>query len=311
MNKCEEELRNKWNSINYRCGGTLQLSVNHPLEWHVGYFTPEQKSIILLYDVPVNKVESSKSISFSCSQRKDGTYAVCFTLTAREQEDVFITMWGDIIEYSLDGANAKNSMQKVLQRYAAWLKLLDSKKNALLTSNEQKGLIGELLYLKYVIESGTDVHKALDGWVGPDGADQDFVYSDGWHEVKSVGLSAEEVKISSVEQLDSTEDGELVLMRIDKCAPEKSEAFTLFELVHQILKMMQSVPDSMNEFVLKLGSCGYIDMKEYDETHFAFFAKKEYSVVKGFPRLTRANIPTEVNNAEYKLAIAALTPWLK
>lgn len=62
-------------------------------------------------------------------------------------------MAGDIIEYSnVDTADI--ALLKVIRRYNAWLKLLDHKDSAILGSNMQKGLIGEVLFLKEKILSG-------------------------------------------------------------------------------------------------------------------------------------------------------------
>ncbi|MGL5958121.1 MAG: PD-(D/E)XK motif protein, partial [Phocaeicola sp.] len=189
MDAYKNELKSKWNSINYHTGGSLQLSVKHPLDWYVRYATPEQKSVVIISDCPLDNLASSKSIEAACNQRKDGKYAISFALLDRHQEDVFITMSCDIIEFScVDKPNM--ALAKVLRRYAAWLKLFDHKHSVLLGINAQKGLIGELLFLKEQIELDAQPTNAVLGWVGPDGADQDFVYNDGWHEIKSTGVSS-------------------------------------------------------------------------------------------------------------------------
>ena len=310
MDAYENELKNKWNSINYHTGGSLQLSVRHPLDWYVRYATPEQKSVVILSDCPVDNLASSKSIEASCNQRKDGKYAISFTLVDRHQEDVFITMSCDIIEFScLD--KPKMALVKVLRRYAAWLKLLDHKHSALLGINAQKGLIGELLFLKEQIELGMQSKDAVLGWVGPDGADQDFVYNDGWHEIKSTGVSSTSVSISSVEQLDCNNDGELVVYRIDKCAPAQAGAFTLYGLIHSMFNILSKEVGALDEFVLKLGSAGYIDMTDYDNQYFVFSSKQAYRVDNPFPRLRRHEIPTEVVSAEYQLSIPGIVSWAK
>ena len=238
MNDYEQELRDKWSNISYQQGGSLELGIQHPLEWHVGYFSPEAKSIVIVSDEPVSMIESSKSIQASCMPRKDGRYATSFTLVSREQEDVFITMCGDMIRFSSTENDRSRSLARVLKRYTAWLKLLQHKNSALLGATAQKGLIGELLYLKDRIERGMSAADALAGWVGPEGADQDFAYEDGWHEIKTTGAASAEVTISSAEQLDNAQPGELVVMRVDKCAPAQTGAFTLYKLVHQIIGML-------------------------------------------------------------------------
>lgn len=148
MNTYEEELRTKWNGINCHDGGSIQLAVEHPLDWFVRYATADHKSIVIVSETPADKITSSKSIEAACNKRKDGKYAVSFTLMNREQEDVFITMSSDIIEFSRYEKRSEESLKKVLRRYAAWLKLLDHKRSALMSSNAQKGMIAELLFLK-------------------------------------------------------------------------------------------------------------------------------------------------------------------
>ena len=311
MNSYEQELRDKWSGITYRQGGTIQLNVSHPLEWHVGYFPPDAKALVIVSDAPVSKIDSSKSIQASCNPRKDGRYATLLTLTSREQEDVFVTMCGDIISYSSSEPDSKQSLARVLRRYNAWLKLLQHKNSALLSLSAQKGLIGELLYLKERIKNGFSPDDVLAGWVSPDGADQDFVYEDGWHEIKTTGASSSEVTISSIEQLDCEQSGELIIMRVDKCAPAQMGAFTLHGLVHQIINMISCSTGAAEGFVLKLGSAGYIDMPEYEQQNFVFSSSQAYKVEGSFPRITRRDIPSEVVKLSYTVSLPGLLPWLK
>lgn len=311
MNNYENELREKWNAINYHFGGSLQLAIEHPLDWYVRYVTQDQRSVVIISDTPVDKIDSSKSIETACNPRKDGKYAISFTLMDRNQEDVFITMSGDIIEFSRVESIPQSALMRVLRRYAAWMKLLDHKHNALLGINAQKGLIGELLYLKEIIEFGLKPSEAVAGWLGPDGADQDFSYDDGWHEIKVTGLSSAFVSISSIEQLDSDALGELIIFRIDRCAPAQPGAFTLYKLVHSIFDLMLTDVGALDDFVLKLGSAGYIDMPEYDKQFFVFSSKQAYCVNEGFPRMRRQEVSTEIINAEYQLSIPSLAAWAK
>ena len=145
MNTYEAELRQKWNRIDFYDGGSLQLSVNHPLTWFVRYAAADQKSIVIISDIPADNIVSSQSIDASCNKRKDGKYAISFALVNSSQEDVFISMSSDIIEYSGNERSPSAALEKVLRRYAQWLKLLDHKRSALLGANAQKGLIAELL----------------------------------------------------------------------------------------------------------------------------------------------------------------------
>lgn len=115
------------------------------------------------------------------------------------------------------------------------------------------------------IDAGYPILPAVQGWVGPDGADQDFVYADSWHEVKSVGVSADSVKISSLEQLANTDPGELVVMLIDKCAPERSNAVSLGEQVDRTFRRVHENDDAYSLLESKLMRYGFIDLPEYRE----------------------------------------------
>lgn len=311
MNTYEAELRGKWKSINYYDGGSLQLAIKHPLDWFVRFASRGCKSLVIVSDVPADKIQSSKSIEASCNIRKDGRYAISFTLLNAAQEDVFITMSSDIIEFSQWETGRKEALRKVLRRYAAWMKLLDHKNSAVLGSNAQKGLIAEIMFLKETIESGTDPHLALQGWMGPDGGDQDFVYDEVWYEIKATGAASPSVSISSIEQLDGPSPGNLIVYRIDKCAPTAIGAITLYRLVHTVIDSLRDYPAAQEAFILKLGTAGYIDMLEYDKQFFAVSSKREYEVKNNFPKLARGNIPSEIINAEYQLDLPSIEPWGK
>ena len=198
-----------------------------------------------------------------------------------------------------------------MQRYKQWSCLLEHQKSALISSSAQKGLIGDLLYLKEILEEGLKASDALNGWVGPDGADQDFAYSDGWHEIKTTGLSSTEVIISSVEQLDSDDPGELIVMRVDKCAPAKPGAFSLYCLVHRIIFMLKEDIEALETFIKKLNCLGYIDLPAYDEQKYLFSSKQCYTVATNFPRLKRVELPAAIVNCNYTLSLPSIQLWTK
>ena len=151
--------------------------------------------------------------------------------------------------------------------------------------------------------------SAVQGWVGPDGADQDFVYDDGWHEVKSIGVSGASVTISSLEQLDNSDPGELVVMRLDKCAPERGGAVSLSEQVHHTLSKVQSDSDALTLLENKLARYGYIDLPEYQEQRYIYSGKTRYRVDEDFPRLTADVIMPQIISAQYSISLAAIDAW--
>ena len=239
MERFENELKIKWDNISTP-DGSLKLAIDHPLEWYVRFDGISRKSVVIISANSVENLYSSKSIEAACNVREDKRYAITFTLTNIEHEDVFITMSNDLIECSINGKGEKEALSKVVRRYNEWIKLLEHKRNARLSLAEQKGLIAELLYLYKRIGMGELPSIAVEGWIGPDGADQDFFYSDGWHEIKATGASSIQVSISSIEQLDVNTKGELLVYRIDKSTPTNKSAVSLYSVVHNVMDVLES-----------------------------------------------------------------------
>lgn len=310
MNDYEQQLHNAWNRVTYN-GATVRLAVQHSLEWHVGYYTTSQKAVVLISDSPVKNVESLKSIAFNCAQRQDGKYALAFILLSKEMEEVYITMCGDIIRFSSIESSPAKALIQVIGRYKQWIKLLEHQRSALMGASAQKGLIGELYYLKTRLEAGMNEEDALTGWVGPEGADQDFQYTDGWHEIKATGISSSEVGITSIEQLDNDETGELIIVRIDKCADEKKGSITLRSIVQSIFPLLHSNYSALEAYNAKLSKVGYMDLPEYDQQFYYISGKETYAVDCDFPRLRRASLPSEVTQCNYSLSIASIEKWKK
>lgn len=308
----EHELQALWNSIDYRNGGSLLLERKLPIEWRVSYYSETKKAVVIISSLRPREFESSKSIEIKIVKRFDGRYATSFVLVEKSQESVFISMCANLIDYSSDALAEMDALRKVAFRFKQWQRLMAYKRHALMTSEAQKGLIGELKYLEKVIDSGKNIQSAVNGWVGPNGADQDFVYDGVWHEVKAVGVAATAVKISSAEQLGTGSiPGELVIERIDKCAPETQGAFTLNQLVKRIYNALQADGEAIDAYIVKLNSLGYINMPEYDVTKYNYSGEEVYSVDDDFPRISRDDLRPEIESVNYVLSIPSISSWKK
>lgn len=305
----ESELRRQWAKVAHFEDGAIQLDVEHPLEWYVRRAQKEGKSLVVVSMFELRDFRPSKCIATACEQRRDGRYAISFTLTDASREEVFFTLAADIIAFSQPAQTPKTSIVAVKKRYTAWQRLLDHGRSAHLSKEAQKGLFAELLFLRKIIERGMASVDAVAGWVGPEAADQDFVYPDGWHEVKAVGIASASVTISSLEQLACEGEGELVVYRIDSCAPAYPGALTLRALVQGVRSWMNDSIEALDIFEMKLADAGYLDGAVYEINHFYVAHISHYQVREDFPRLRRADVPREVLNAIYQLDLPGLEPW--
>ena len=307
-----ELLEKQWNSINYTDGGFLQIDTQHPLEWHIGYQSISQRTLLLVSDTEINAIDSSKSMIVSRRKREsDNRWTLSFELLRNEQQGVFAILCCDVIEHSRSATNETDALKLVISRYRQWSKLLESQQSGLMDEQSRKGLLGELLFLEHRIAIDKSALATVQGWVGADGADQDFVYPDGWFEVKSIGASATSVTISSLEQLDCADEGELVVHRIDKVAPDRVGAFSLNEIVHRISETLIENSDALDLFRAKLSAYGYIDLQEYSEQKYYCSRTQRYRADKTFPSLTAATVPTQVVSVHYDLNLPSLADWEK
>lgn len=312
MKPTPEMLQRQWDSIDYKNGGFLQIDAQHPLEWHVGYQSIRQKTLLLICNTNIGIIESSKSMEVTRRKREtDNRWTLSFELLRNEQESVFAILCSDIIEHSSSASTEKEALKLVISRYKQWSRLLESQRSGLMDENNRKGLLGELLFLQDRIEKSTSVLTAVRGWVGADGADQDFIYEDGWYEVKSIGASVASVKISSLEQLDCAGEGELVVMRIDKAAPDKTGALSLNDEVQIICCKLTDEAAALDLFRSKLSAYGYLDLQEYSEQKYYCSGSQQFNVNETFPKFTRRNVPTQVDSLHYELSLASLIEWLK
>ena len=311
MKTSPELLQKRWDSIKYKDGGFLQIDTQHPLEWHIGFQSINQKTLLLVCHTEIDTVDSSKSMSVYRRKREsDNRWTLSFELLRSEQESVFSIFCSDIIEYSRTSFNEKEALALVIKRYKQWIRLLENQKNSLMDDARRKGLLGELLFLYEKLKECKDAMSILQSWVGVEGADQDFIFPDTWYEIKSIGVSTSSVKISSLEQLDSDPEGELVIMRIDKTAPEKSGAISLNDVVLQIKDFLLKETKALELFQAKLDTCGYIDLQEYSVQKYYFSGSHRYKVNESFPKISKNNVPIQVISLHYELDIPSIENWL-
>lgn len=296
------ELQDKWNSISPYTGGFLLVSGKHPLSFHIGYLNDENKCFVVLNTGKITSIDSSKAITVDCIQMENGSYGLRFVLNYPSLDELFIKLCWDLIYSSKEDVRP---VERITMQYKSWMKLLQKAHNSLLSSSSQKGLIGELFYLSEKIEEVGE-GEAIIAWVGPEGSDQDFIFENLWTEIKTTTIASTSVTVSSIQQLDREDDGHLVTYFMDKTTAEGQNTISLPEVVEQIHMMLSEA--MQDEFLCKLAKYGYLvkDADDYKKNRYRYANKRTFLVGESFPRLTRHNLPTEVENARYDLSLSAL-----
>lgn len=303
-----ETLNEKWNSILQYEGGYTRIDPVHPLEFNIGFEEINHRALLLISDFEPKTIESSKSISITIGKRQDEKWAICFRLVKKEQESVFLHFCCDLIESSRSQSNNQSGLFFVLDRYKQWHRLLEYQVEGL-SETVKKGLLGEVIFMQNLLKFNQDLLQVVRGWVGPEGSDRDFIYEDIWYEVKAEGIASKTVKISSLEQLDVKQYGQLIICLIDKTTSNELNSFSLKGKLDEINNYLIKVQDAYKLFNSKLLKIGYIELKEYSEQFYTFSGFKRYLIDSAFPRLIKDSIPSQIISASYDISLSAIENW--
>ena len=303
-----EILFEKWSSISREDSSYTRIDSNHPFEWYLGYDEVNSKSLLLISEVQPPEYKSTKNIRLKIGKREDNKWAFTISLLNENYKDVFLNLCSDLIDSS---RNKKGSagFKFIFNRYNQWLKLMESESRDRLSESEVKGLIGELIVLKKLLESASDYVVILNNWMGPEGSDQDFIFDNYWIEVKSIGRATNEIKISSLEQLRDDLDGILTIVNIDKSSPENSESVSLASIFENVKQTLHSNEDALDIFLSKLKFNGFSELENYSENYFEIGEISSYQVDKRFPKLSRKLVTSHIINANYIISRNSIFEW--
>ena len=284
----------------------------HPLDLYVGKDEMSRWTMLLVTDIqPVGAV-SSRMIKTSVGARKDGRWTLVFSLMDDTYEDMFILFCSDIIDTSRNLKNTNKAAAFIVNRYKEWKEMLANSRRTLLSSEEVKGLLGEMFCLQKYLAPQYGMDQAVMSWTGPRYLPQDFIIGETWYEVKTISGSCGEVKISSVEQLDSSVLGELVVINAEKTSPTNENAINLNLLYNEILSSVSN-DDTKAWFSNMLLRYGYCPRPEYELPDYLFEVKgvAYYRVDSSFPCLRRNEIPPSVLKVKYSLSLTAISNYRK
>lgn len=289
-----------------------RVSSTHLLDLYVGIDEISRWTLLLISEYQPLQVASSRMILVRSGQRPDKKWSLSFSLVDDNYKDMFVLFCEDIVSSSACIKNKEKATRFVGKRYKEWREMLANARGNLLSAAEIKGLLGEMYFLKDFLCTQYGAEKAALSWTGPKRLPQDYIIEDTWFEVKTVSSSRTEVGISSVEQLDCTKPGELVVVRADKTSVTNTDAVNLNTLYKELLSMLPN-DDSREQFSTMLLHFGYFPRPEYEDEEYTFEIKAtdRYVVSADFPCLRRANLPESVTEAKYSLALTTIDSFRK
>lgn len=282
-----------------------RISEHHPLDIYYGRDEIGQYAFEYIGSFKVNKnIRSSKLIKVAHYKLPHGRKSMILSLSDETCINQFCAFCNDIVEstQTIRDEHSKG-YETICNLYFTWQKMFKTQVG-LLSDNEVKGLIGELLFLRDEMIPIYGVSSSLSSWAGPDATKKDFSVGDNWFEIKSIDFGKNTVKISSIQQLDCDIDGQLVIFQMEKMASE-FHGVTLNNLVKSLMSSFTSLTDK-DMFVEKLKKVGYNYEVQYDSLVYVIRDISRYIVSEKFPKLVRGNIHPTINAATYELTVSEL-----
>jgi hypothetical protein len=250
---------------------------------------------------------STRAFSVDCGPMKglspDST-ALILTLRDSTLTDLFGLLCSDLAETvsrCQTSTSVSHDVLTVLERWRAFLQ----RRSALLTGEEVRGLIGELVTLARLI-SLLGAERAITAWKGPIGGIRDFESESLHAETKTFTPSAgASIYISDALQLE-TPTGlwmKLVCIALDQ-SPSGS---TLAQYVLAVETLLAVSPSVCELYRQRVAAAGFLPSMadSLPETYVAF-EPRVFEVRDGFPRINPASIPHGVRSVRFAIELAVL-----
>jgi hypothetical protein len=231
-------------------------------------------------------------------------------LLENDLKDIFSLFIENIIEDILESITEKEALTKTLNVISKWKKLFDKINFQGLTIDQQKGLIGELLFINFLLESEIPISKILTAWVGPDFYDKDFVFGSIGCEIKFTSAKIPRLKITNERQLDSENLSELFLT-LYSAEEVKENGFSLNSIVSQIRKKIEKNYDNLKHFNERLLLLGYLDEDfEYYKKMYSLKNSYTFIITSDFPKIIKSQLSFGIYNTSYHIELSAVERFL-
>ncbi len=238
---------------------------------------------------------------------RDATKSWLLILLLNQQhKDVFSVLCEDLINQISSITDEKILIKDLLNRLAKWQTLFEKLGQQGLSPEVQRGLYGELYFLRKFLNHSRNKQYCIDSWQVPSNTVQDFHYSNWAVEVKTThGNNHQKIHISSERQLDDSIVPVIYLFHFSLDI-RNNLGETLNQIVEEIETILQSFIPELNSFRLKLFEVGYFEIHKqlYKFSGYNIRQENIYKVESTFPRITENEIRDGVGDVKYSVIVA-------
>lgn len=283
--------------------------VEHVISIYYGYSKRGSYRLALKSSIEPFFSKSTKVIEYSIVKTDSNEFWSYFDLNDERFIPIFFKFIESIIETILFDQNEQNALISTQNLFELWKKMFE-KKQLEMSIEKAQGLFGEL-YTLINIPLNTELKVSLDdailSWGGGENLTKDFSFKDTWVEVKTRKSNTDKIRVTRIEQLESSTIGFLSVVTVEIMSEVYNiKPSSINELVQSILDSIQS-PFIKSKFLEKLDLYGYDFLQEVVEKKFCIINLSIYKVDNEFPRLIRSDFDKpEILEVSYTLSINAI-----
>ena len=248
--------------------------------------------------------KNTKTLRVKHERLAEDDYRYSIILCDKRYLSFFYNLVLDLIDFSHEITDEFLVLSQVDQRLKNWKSLFAQKRDKLLSLEEQRGLIGELLFLKNYLLKTFDTQLAVSAWQGGEKGKQDFSINDYSVEVKTKRSTvAKTVKISSIDQLYSEVSHPFLWVNtLTQASQEHDSSLSLDSLIEDICTLLST--DALNLFEQKiLSEYDYLRNEQKYSDDFYILNNEECFEIRGdFPRIPQ-DLPEGIREVQYELEL--------
>lgn len=225
--------------------------------------------------------------------------------------EMFVVLVEDIVGRIVRAGSDRAAAKALFERLLRWQEFLRVHGPAGMPDEAQRGLFGELWFLRCELIPAVGEIVAINAWAGPLGSPQDFQMAGRAIEVKvSTTKQLQQLRIANERQLDDAACGKLLLFHLSLDARDAGAA-TLPWLVQALREMVATGSEAGTVFEDRLLASGYHDVHgdRYSRTSYTQRERNYFLVRDGFPRITEQMLTTGTGDVSYSIAVSACMPF--
>jgi hypothetical protein len=257
-----------------------------------------------------NKLKDIKIETLPDERDKSKKFLLILLLN-KQHKDIFSTLCEDLIFGVSDVSTEQTLVEKLLERLAKWQSLFEKVGKQGLSDEAQRGLYGEIYFLRFFLTNNSDKNYCIKSWLGPEKSIQDFQYSNWAVEVKTThGNNHQKIHITSERQLDDSIIEKIFLFHLSLDV-RVGNGESLNILIDEVSELLNDNTMASNLFKLKLLESGYYDIHKplYDERGYTIRQENIYRVTGNFPRITENQIPIGVGDVRFSIVLSESEEW--